>query len=1151
MLNHIQNAGIAIIGGGQFCKTLLQFLLADDFQFDKPIVLGVADSSKTAPGVQHARDMGIPVFDDYQALYSLANLDVLVELTNNNTLRDLIEATKPPGVKLIDHIAARSLWDSLQIEKEKQKSLQELRQATLSTAKIENLFEDFAYRISNIISERNRRYEEIERNLVAGEKAMAQIVSGSTIPTFVINRDHVVTHWNRACEKLTGFSAKEIVGTANQWKPFRKKNRPIMADLILDGVDDEDVRSFYGSHWTKSELIEGAYEAEDFFDHLGENGKWLFFTAAPIKAPDGSLIGAIETLWDKTEEKQAEAEREAHNQTLAAQTEELKASEQALSQIVNGSTIPTFVINREHIVTHWNRACEKLTGYSSGEIVGTTDQWKPFRKKMRPVMADLILDGVDEDDVWSFYETRWKKSELITGAFEAEEFFEHLGVDGKWLFFTAAPIKAPDGSVIGAIETLWDRTEEKRAEEEREGHNQALALKAKELKTGERALAQIIQGSTIPTFVIGGDHKITHWNRSLEMLTGFSAGQMVGTRKQWAPFYAEKRPAMADIILDQIGEDEIKRLYGDKWRQSVLIEGAYEAEKFFPDLGEDGKWCWFTAAPIKASDGTMVGAIETIWDKTEEKQAQEDQERHTRELATLCSIYATLSAPLDLEGRINAAIIEVVNIFLADCICIFIMEPDGEFHLKYNYGYSKTLCNCNSIASNNSVVANVARSGKIRVLEQLPESDEDEIELLRKEGLKSLVYIPITGKQKTAMGVIRLGSSHARHFTLEKKHVLDLVGNRIGVAIENAMLEKENARKANFQAKLLESSHNAIIAADSSWKVVLFNPEAERIFGFKAEQVVGKKNSRELFPFEVAEAIVGFLAPDPEKINTAWHETIIISSDNRKIPVRFSGTLLYENDTVVGSVAFFQDLTELKLLEKELVASERLGAIGQTVAGMAHCIKNILHGFKGGSYLVNIGIDRDNTDKLKTGWQTIQRNINRTSDLVLDLLSYSKEREPEYANCFPNEIAADVCDLLQETAGEHEIEIIQDFSPAVGEVSLDPRIAYRSLLNLVSNALDACIFDDNISKQHQVTVRIAIEDEHFVLFEVTDNGAGMDAEVKARLFSTFFSTKGAKGTGLGLLVTSKLIEEHNGSIEAESEYGEGTTFTFRLPFDAV
>jgi signal transduction histidine kinase len=245
-------------------------------------------------------------------------------------------------------------------------------------------------------------------------------------------------------------------------------------------------------------------------------------------------------------------------------------------------------------------------------------------------------------------------------------------------------------------------------------------------------------------------------------------------------------------------------------------------------------------------------------------------------------------------------------------------------------------------------------------------------------------------------------------------------------------------------------------------------------------------------------------------------------------------------------VAFFQDLREIKRLEAELLAAERLAAIGQTVAGLAHCIKNILHGFKGGSYLVNVGIDKNNDDKLKNGWQMIQRNIQRTSDLVLDLLSYSKEREPEAQPCLPNEIAGDVCDLLRDRGEDYDVEIIKDFSPDVGEVILDPRTLHRSLMNLVTNALDACIFDENLNKRHEVRVATRMEGDS-IRFVVVDNGQGMSEEVQERLFSSFFSTKGAKGTGLGLLVTRKLIEEHGGSIRFESEEGKGTTFTMTFP----
>ena len=118
----------------------------DDFRFQKPVILGVADDDEMAEGLLYAREIGIFTTDNYKKLYTLDNLEVLIELTNNNSLRELIEATKPPGVTLIDHIAVRSLWNSLQIEKEKQECLNEIKQADLSAEKIETLFDRFANR---------------------------------------------------------------------------------------------------------------------------------------------------------------------------------------------------------------------------------------------------------------------------------------------------------------------------------------------------------------------------------------------------------------------------------------------------------------------------------------------------------------------------------------------------------------------------------------------------------------------------------------------------------------------------------------------------------------------------------------------------------------------------------------------------------------------------------------------------------------------------------------------------------------------------------------------------------------------------------------------------------------------------------------------
>jgi len=242
---------------------------------------------------------------------------------------------------------------------------------------------------------------------------------------------------------------------------------------------------------------------------------------------------------------------------------------------------------------------------------------------------------------------------------------------------------------------------------------------------------------------------------------------------------------------------------------------------------------------------------------------------------------------------------------------------------------------------------------------------------------------------------------------------------------------------------------------------------------------------------------------------------------------------------------------KIKRLEQELIKSERLAAIGQTVGSIAHYVKNVLFGLKGGVYLVNVASRENEPDSLQTGWEIVERNMGRMSDLVLDLLEYSRDSEPEYESCFPNEIASAVCEGLDMKAHEHSIEIVKDFDPSLREVVLDPRGIERCLQNLVSNAIDACIFDPSEGKKWAVHIRTMREDDGVVGFEVSDNGCGMDEEIKGRLFTSFFTTKEGRGTGLGLLNTQKIVKQHGGTITVDSEPQKGSTFTIRLPFQGV
>ncbi|MDI3547347.1 MAG: hypothetical protein PWR10_999 [Halanaerobiales bacterium] len=146
----------------------------------------------------------------------------------------------------------------------------------------------------------------LRENNLYYEKKLADIIAGISIPTFVINKDHIITHFNNACEALTGFSAAEMIGERKQWMPFYSKEKPTLGDLIVDGASEEVINRYYQGKCRKSSFVQGAYEGEDFFPEVGENGRWLHFTAAPLRNTRGEVIGAIETLEDITERKQAE-----------------------------------------------------------------------------------------------------------------------------------------------------------------------------------------------------------------------------------------------------------------------------------------------------------------------------------------------------------------------------------------------------------------------------------------------------------------------------------------------------------------------------------------------------------------------------------------------------------------------------------------------------------------------------------------------------------------------------------------------------------------------------------------------------------------------------------------------------------------------------
>jgi signal transduction histidine kinase len=249
-------------------------------------------------------------------------------------------------------------------------------------------------------------------------------------------------------------------------------------------------------------------------------------------------------------------------------------------------------------------------------------------------------------------------------------------------------------------------------------------------------------------------------------------------------------------------------------------------------------------------------------------------------------------------------------------------------------------------------------------------------------------------------------------------------------------------------------------------------------------------------------------------------------------------------------------MADLELLIKEkdraIDESKTLSTIGQTIAGMSHVIKNIAGGLKGSSFILEQGIENENREYLVKGWQMMKKNIDKITNLSLDLLNYAKTARLEYKMALPDDPVKEIKPLLEHQAAQAGIDLTVTF---LGRddivVKMDVNAIHTCVLNLVTNALDA--FDPPVeskTSRRQVRVTVRKQADHIV-YHVQDNGAGMNQAVQQAVFNEFITTKGTRGTGFGLMTTKKIVEEHQGRIDFTTREGEGSTFWITIPIPST
>ncbi len=276
---------------------------------------------------------------------------------------------------------------------------------------------------------------------------------------------------------------------------------------------------------------------------------------------------------------------------------------------------------------------------------------------------------------------------------------------------------------------------------------------------------------------------------------------------------------------------------------------------------------------------------------------------------------------------------------------------------------------------------------------------------------------------------------------------------------------------------------------------------------------------------------------------TREHEEILFTKDGSKLNTLCTTAPLRNADGEVEAVIeMCIDITQIRELQSQLAS------IGLLVGSISHGIKGLLTGLDGGIYMVNTGFAKDKPERVEKGWEMVQRNVERIRSMVLDILYYAKDRELAVGDVDLAVLVAEFRDGLEKKASDADTTFEIDIAVGTGVFPGDPQAIRAMLLNLLENSLDACRMDKDKDSH---TIRLGIRrDPEWMVIEVEDNGMGMDQETREKLFSLFFSSKGIKGTGLGLFISNKIVDKHGGSIGVDAEPGRGTRFEVRLPLVA-
>ena len=377
--------------------------------------------------------------------------------------------------------------------------------------------------------------------------------------------------------------------------------------------------------------------------------------------------------------------------------------------------------------------------------------------------------------------------------------------------------------------------------------------------------------------------------------------------------------------------------------------------------------------------------------------------------------------------------------------------------------------------------------------------------------------------------------------------VLEESFNKMTATIQAHQEELRSAKE--YLEGIVENSADIIITVDREGFIQTFNRGAEQALGYDREEVLHKRIENLFVDARERDVAIARLKGED---NVKNYETRFRSKDGQVRNVLLTLSRLRDRECrPIGTLGISKDITQEKKLIRELVQSQKFVAIGQAVTAIQHAIKNMLNALKGGAYLVRNGMAKDNRQRIEEGWSMVEEGIDRISRLSHNMLNFAREWKLELQRVDLNALVARVSDLNRQTAEERGVVLHNSGSDDLPDVLCDPKLIHMAATDILVNAIDACNWKDYGSDESPAILfnNFLSEGGDVFVIEIRDNGCGMKEEIRRQIFNPFFSTKKTLGTGLGLALTARIINEHGGEITVESEPDRGAIFRIHLPVD--